>query len=170
MSFLVIICLGSVFAYLPQYFFGDRGDLRMAMRHGMALGLLFTGIDHFASAHIRYLPMIPDVLAPVGLELVYASGLAELAAAVVLLVPERVFTRIGWRNAHRAAGIALAGLFSLLVVANINVAVKGSGVHGLDFGNAYFLIRPLFQPLFVLWALYCSGVSSRFFLSGKEFK
>lgn len=91
----------------------------------MALGLLFNGIDHFASAHTRYLPMIPDALAPVGLELVYVSGLAELAAAVVLLVPARVFTTIGWRNAHRAAGIALAALFSLLVVANINVAVKG---------------------------------------------
>lgn len=168
MSFLVIICLGSLLAYLPQYFFGDRGDLRMAMRHGMALGLLFTGTDHFASAHTRYLPMIPDVLVPVGLELVYASGVAELAAALVLLVPARVFARIGWQDAHRAAGIALAALFSLLVVANIHVAVKGRGIHGLDFGYLYFLIRPLFQPLFVLWALYCTGAGSWFLRSGKE--
>ena len=48
-------------------------------------------------------------------------------------------------------------LFALLVVASINVAVKGTGVEGLDFGSAYFVLRPFFQPLFIAWALYSVG-------------
>ena len=157
MSFLAFVLVGTLLAYVPQYFFGNRRDHRMAMRHGLALALLFTGVDHFVHAHSRYVPMIPDFLAPLALPLVHITGVAELLGAVGLLVPASLYRRLGWPALQRAAGVSLAVLFALLVVANINVAVKGTGVEGLDFGSAYFLVRPFFQPLFIAWALYSVG-------------
>jgi len=159
MSFLLFILAGSLLAYLPQYFLGDRSDYRMAMRHGMALALLFTGVDHFLNAGTRYVPMIPDLLSPIALPLVHFTGAAELLGAVGLLVPAAIHRRLGLPNLQRTTGIALAVMFSLLVIANINVAIKGTGVEGLDFGQAYFVLRPFFQPLFIAWALYSVGMT-----------
>ena len=157
MSFLAFLILGSLLAYVPQYFFGDRRDHRMAMRHGLALALIFTGTDHFIHPISRYVPMIPDAMSSIGLELVYFTGAAELLGAAGLLVPASLYRRLGLPNLQRAAGAALAAMFGLLVIANINVALKGTGVDGLDFGRAYFVVRPLFQPVFIAWALYCVG-------------
>ncbi|HZH06810.1 MAG TPA: hypothetical protein VEY69_09055, partial [Lautropia sp.] len=98
MSFLVLILSASLLAYVPQFFLGDRRDLRMAMRHGMAIGLLFTGVDHFLNAATRYVPMIPDFLAPLAVPLVYVTGLAEIAGAIGLLVPVVVFRRLHLPN------------------------------------------------------------------------
>jgi hypothetical protein len=44
------------------------------------------------------------------------------------------------------------------VVANIHVALEGSRVQGLEFGAWYYYLRPFFQPIFMLWALFVSGV------------
>jgi uncharacterized membrane protein len=147
----------TLLAYLPQFFLGDRHDHRMAMRHGLAMALIFTGVDHFVSAGTRYVPMIPDALAPMALELVLLSGAAELLGAIGLLVPLGVYRRLCLPNLQRVAGASLAAMFALLVIANINVAVKGIGVEGLPFGRTYFMVRPLLQPLFMAWALYCVG-------------
>jgi len=43
-------------------------------------------------------------------------------------------------------------------MANINVALKASSVQGLEFGAWYFWLRPFFQPIPMLWALFVSGV------------
>ena len=158
MSFLLLIVAASLLAYIPQLFLGDRRDVRMAMRHGMALGLLFTGIDHFVNASSRYVPMIPDFLAPLALPLVHISGLAELAGAVGLLLPVAVFRRLRLPNLQAGAGIGLAVLFAVLLTANINVAIEGSHVEGMEFGRTYYLLRPFFQPLFIAWALYSVGL------------
>jgi uncharacterized membrane protein len=158
MSFLVLILAASLLAYVPQFLLGDRRDLRMAMRHGMAIGLLLTGADHFVNDTARYVPMIPEALAPIALPLVHLSGIAELAGAMGLLVPVAVFRRLGLPNLQAFAGACLALLFVVLVTANVNVALQGSQVDGLPFGRTYYLLRPFIQPVFVAWALYCVGL------------
>jgi uncharacterized membrane protein len=158
MSFLLLICALSLLAYIPQYFFGNRRDYRRALRHGLAGGLTCTGIDHFANAQTRYVPMLPDVLADYALKLVYTTGVAELTGALGLVLPLVVYCRLGVPYGRQWAGIGIAILFALLVIANINVALKGSHVQGLEFGAWYYWLRPLLQPLFILWALYVSGV------------
>ncbi|HEX6362319.1 MAG TPA: hypothetical protein VFZ93_05160, partial [Albitalea sp.] len=105
MSFLLFLLACSLLAYVPQFFLGDRRDRRMAMRHGMALALLFTGVDHFVHAGTRYVPMIPDLLAPAALPLVHVTGAAELLGAVGLLVPVSLYRRLGLPDLQRAAGI-----------------------------------------------------------------
>lgn len=162
MSFLLFILIGTALAWIPQRLIGQGADRRMAMRQGMALALTFTGVDHFVSAHSRYVPMIPDPLAEWALPLVQFTGAAELAGALGLAVPASLYARLGWPNLQRLAGSALAVMFCCLVAANINVAIKGTGVDGLNFlGPIYFWIRPALQPLFVGWVLYAVGAWPR---------
>jgi uncharacterized membrane protein len=158
MSFLLVIITLSVLAYIPQFLLGDRQDYRMAMRHGMAGGFLFTGIDHFVSGYSRYVPMLPDFVADHALELVYLTGAMELAGAIGLVIPLAVYHRLGMPNLRRWAGIGLAVMLAFLVIANIHVALEGNRVQGLEFGTWYYYLRPFFQPIFVLWALFVSGV------------
>jgi uncharacterized membrane protein len=157
MSFLFLILALSFAAYVPQFFLGDRRDYRLAMRHGLAGGFTFTGMDHFASAESRYLPMIPDFLAEYGLALVYFTGAAELAGAIGLVLPLALYRRLGLPNLRKWAGLGLAVMLALLVVANFNVALKGATVQGLEFGAWYYWLRPFMQPVFILWALFVSG-------------
>jgi uncharacterized membrane protein len=157
MSFLLLITVASALAWIPQALLGDRRDLRMAMRHGLALGLIFTGLDHFVSAQTRYVPMIPQFLDSQALLLVHASGAAELLGAAALLMPAALYRRLGLPDLRPAAGLALAILFAMLVIANINVAVQGTEVAGLEFGRTYYLLRPFMQPIFILWALHATG-------------
>ena len=160
MSFFLLIVALSGLAYVPQYFLGFRKDYRIAMRHGTAGGFTFTGIDHFVHAHNRYVPMLPDVLAEYALAFVYLSGAAELAGTVGLVLPLATYRRLGVPNLRTWAGIGLAVLLVFLVVANVNVAVKGSGVQRLEFGAWYYWLRLLFQPIFILWALFVAGILS----------
>jgi uncharacterized membrane protein len=157
MSFLVLLIVASAVAYVPQYFLGDRRDLRMAMRHGMALALLFTGTDHFVNDEVRYLPMMPAMFGAAALPLVWLSGAAEIAGAIGLALPLRWWPHLGLPNLRRRVGVALAVMFAVLVIANINMAIEGANVHGLEFGRTYLFIRPFLQPLFILWALFAAG-------------
>lgn len=161
MSFLFLIIILSLVAYIPQLLLGIRKDYRMAMRHGMAGGFIFTGIDHFLNAESRYLPMLPEFLADHALELVYFSGAAELAGAIGLIIPPVIYRRLGLPDLRKWAGIGLAVMLAFLVIANINVALKGHSVHGLEFGAWYYWLRPFIQPIFIIWALYVSGVIGR---------
>lgn len=157
MSFFFLISIGTVLAWALSRLLKRPLDLRSSMRWGMGLGFLFTGVDHFASGATRYAPMIPDALAAHALAWVYLTGLAELAGGLGLLIPAALYRRLGWPDLQKQAGIWLAVMLVCVVAANINVALKGETVQGLDFGAWYFWIRPLFQPVFIVWALYCVG-------------
>lgn len=160
MSFLVLIALPTAFLMLATHWSQRKILLPDAMRFGMALGFLLTGVDHFISAEIRYVPMLPTILQDWGLELVYVTGAAEILGAIGLLLPLRWYRILGLPELRRASGIGLAIMLACVVVANINVALTGQSVQGMDFGAWYFWIRPAFQPVFIVWALYCSGAWS----------
>ncbi|MDP9901083.1 DoxX family protein [Variovorax ginsengisoli] len=157
MSFFILISTGAALTWALSRWWSLQLDLRACMRWGMGLGFLFTGTDHFLNAATRYAPMIPDVAAAHALAWVYLTGAAELAGGLGLLIPVTLYRRLGLPNLQKQAGIWLAVLLVCVVAANINVALKGQTVQGLDFGAWYFWIRPLFQPIFIVWALYCVG-------------
>lgn len=161
MSFLFLISLATGIAWSLSHLFKRPLVLRDSMRWGMGLGFIFTGIDHFVSANSRYVPMIPDALAEHALAWVYLTGVAELAGGLALLLPVSLYRRLGLPNLQRHAGIGLAVMLVCVVAANINVALKGQSVQGLDFGAWYYWIRPLFQPVFIAWTLYSAGVWPR---------
>lgn len=158
MSFLILLTLLSLIAYAAGRLFKRRLPPRDAMRLGMGCAFLYTGLDHFMSGATRYVPMMPDLLENYAFELVWLTGGLEIAGAVGLLLPLRVYQRLGLPNLRGWAGVGLAVLLCVMVIANINVAVTGSHVAGLDFGPWYYWSRPFFQPVFVIWALYAAGV------------
>lgn len=162
MSFLLLIMGASALAWVVCRLAGGRPGLQWAMRWGMGLGFVFTGVDHFVNAQLRYVPMIPDLLAAQALFWVYLTGVAELAGGLGLLAPQRLLDRLGMPRLHKLAGLGLAVLLVCVVVANVHVAQQGQQVHGLPFGAWYYWVRPLLQPVFVVWALYCSGIWAGF--------
>lgn len=148
----------SALAYVPQWLLGDRKDYRMAFRHGMAGGLIWSGIDHFVSTESRYVPMLPSFFASHGVAVIYATGVLELAGALGLVVPLAVYRRLGLPNLRKWAGIGLALLLGALMVANVHIAEVATGGKTFAFAAWLYWLRLLFQPLFVIWALYVGGV------------
>lgn len=158
MSFLALIGTPTLLIALWQRWQRGRVHWADAMRWGMGLGFLFTGTDHFVNAMDRYVPMIPPQLGAYALQWVWVTGVAELLGALGLLLPLKGWAALGLPNLRPAAGIGLSLLLVCVVWANVHVAVQGQSVKGLEFGPLYYWIRPLFQPVFVVWALYASGV------------
>lgn len=118
----------------------------VAMRWGMAAGLVLFGLDHIVTPG-RYVPMIPSVV-PFPGEVVLFTGLCEIAGAVGLLTPK----------IRRITGIILALYFVCVFPANIKVAVEGLAVEGLPTSPVYYWVRLAFQPLAIWWALYSAQV------------
>ena len=165
MSFLLFMAAAATVSWLGSFVVRRPLKLRDAMRCGAAGAFLFTGVDHFISADTRYLPMMPALFGSLARPLVLFTGAAEMAGAIGLLVPMRAYRQLGLPNLRHAAGVALAVMLSFLVIANINVAINGGGVDGLAFAPWYFWVRPLFQPLIILWVLYSAGVLPRTMVS-----
>jgi len=159
MNFLMLIVAFSVFAYIPQFFFKQhRKDYRIALRHGMACGFVVAGIDHFIHLHDKYVPMLPDFFADYAVSLVYFTGAAEIVGAIGLVIPLAVYRRFRLPNLRRWVGMGYAVMLALVVVANINLAVHAARSPELASSRWYYLLRPFLQPIFIIWALFVSGV------------
>lgn len=163
MLFIILMVVFALLAYIPQFFLGDRRDMRMAMRHGMAGGFLFTGVDHFLHGQDRYVPMMPELLSPWAMELVWFTGAAEIAGAIGLVLPLGLYSRLGLPNLRYWAGLCIAVMLAFLVIANINVALQGARYSGVAdaLPGWYYWLRPALQPLIITWALYAAGVIRR---------
>src|SRR3712207_5232924 len=113
MQFLVVLLVASLVAWALPARFGGRstGD---AMRRGLTVGLVFTGVSHFAmpGSFLVYLPG----WVPFPKLIIYASGLVEIAGALALFVPR-----------YRVqVGLALAAYFVLIFPGNVYAAVSGA--------------------------------------------
>jgi uncharacterized membrane protein len=158
MSVLLLMASIAALVWLFSAVFRRATDRRTAMRFGTAGAFLFTGVDHFLSSETRYLPMMPEFFGDLRLPLIWFTGVAEIAGALALLLPLRVDEALKLPNLRRWAGLSLSVMLGFLVIANVHVALQGGGVEGLAFGAWYFWLRPLLQPLIILWVLYAAGV------------
>jgi uncharacterized membrane protein len=158
MLFIGLMVGLAALAWIPQAIWGDRRDLRMAMRHGAAGAFLFTGIDHFINTSTRYVPMIPDFLLPWAKELVWISGAGEIAGAIGLLPAPAFYARYGLPNLRYWAAVALSTMLCFLVIANVNLALKGGTYGGREMAAWYLWLRPFLQPAIILWILYAGRV------------
>lgn len=145
MLFFVMMAAVSLIAAGVSFATGHGVDLRAVMVWGMALPLMFFGVDHLAKPG-RYLPMMPDFV-PAPRQVVLFTGLCEIAGGLGLLAPQ---TRL-------AAGWALAVYFVCVFPANIKNALGGLAVEGLPTNRLYYWIRLPFQPVAIAWALYAGG-------------
>jgi uncharacterized membrane protein len=119
--------------------------MRTAARFALAGALAFAGVAHFAVT-AEFLGQVPTFL-PAREAIVQVSGVMELALAVALVVLR------GERLA--VAGWMVALFFVAVFPGNVWQAVHGSDSFGLDT-TASRLVRLPFQPVLVLWALWCT--------------
>ncbi len=121
-------------------------NLRFAMLLMMSAFYLAAGILHLTSPQ-GFIKIVPAFV-PWPAAVVWFTGLAEIAGALGLLVPQL----------RPAAGIGLA-LYALCVFpANINHAYNVVDVGGLPDSWWYHGPRFVLQPVLIWWALYCSRV------------
>ncbi len=109
--------------------------------------LVFAGVSHLSFARTAFYAQVPPWL-PLNTDfVVVASGVVEivLGAALVLLARRQV--PVGW---------VVATFFVLVFPGNISQFVTHANAFGLDSDLARG-IRLLFQPLLVIWALWCTG-------------
>jgi uncharacterized membrane protein len=112
---------------------------------GLALG--YAGIGHLTNNRQEFQAQVPTLLKDYADFVVVASGVAEIALGVGLLVLWRYRQAIGWLTAI---------FFVAIFWGNISQFVNGTDAFGLDSGTERF-VRLLFQPVLVMWALLSTG-------------
>jgi uncharacterized membrane protein len=123
--------------------------LQLAGRLLLAAALFVAGTAHLVNTSEFY-AQVPDWL-PVDEELVVvASGFVELGLAAALVVLRRHLVVVGW---------VVAAFFVAVFPGNISQYVTGTDAFGLDTDTKR-LVRLFFQPVLVIWALWCTGAWS----------
>ena len=145
MIFLLVLTLAtgtSAAVTVLRHRFSPRGAARL----GMAIAMAFAGASHLflAVPFIQHLP----TWVPLRAEIVFVSGLVEIALAFALLLPP---------PSRRRAGVALALYLVAVFPGNVYVAVFDVEVDGQP-GGAYPWVRLPLQLVFIAWALWSTRV------------
>jgi uncharacterized membrane protein len=114
----------------------------MRRRLPLALFFLFAGIMHFVKPR-AYEATVPDAL-PRQLEIVYVSGVAEIAGALALLD----------RRSAPWAGWWLIALLIAVFPANVNMAVNAERFRAVP--EALLWLRLPVQGLLIAWVWHAS--------------
>jgi len=131
------------------------------MRHSPArtvarliLGAFLTvaGISHLSFARVQFHAQVPPWLPLDADFVIIASGVVEILLGAGLLVLSRWRVQVGW---------VVAVFFILVFPGNISQFATHTDAFGLDSDLARG-IRLLFQPLLVVWALWCTGAWAAF--------
>lgn len=117
----------------------------LAGRIAMSVMLLLTGIGHFIYPAGMAL-MLPDFI-PFKMELIYFTGLIEIAAAIGLLIP-RIQKLTAWLLIIFLISIFPANIYAAIHHVNLQTATyDGSGL-------SYLWFRVPLQILFIGWVYY----------------
>ncbi|BBX48558.1 membrane protein [Mycobacterium cookii] len=116
-------------------------------RVGLGAFLIFTGVSHLSFGRTAFRAQVPPWL-PVNADVVIiSSGVVEIALGAALILLTRRQMSVGW---------AAAIFFVLVFPGNISQFVTHASAFGLDSDLARG-IRLMFQPLLVIWAMWCTG-------------
>ncbi len=107
----------------------------------LSVMVLFTASAHFTALKEDLIKMVPTVF-PAARQIVFVTGLLEIAGALGLLIPQ----------VRTAAGLCLALLFVAMVPANINAALRQIPLRGRS-ATPLWLRLPM-QVLFIALALW----------------
>ncbi|GAB5480968.1 MAG: hypothetical protein Pars92KO_07250 [Parasphingorhabdus sp.] len=138
-------------AKLPEASPVSETITRRFFRLLLAVVYLVAGILHIRSPG-GFLAITPDWV-PFPEQVIFLTGVAEIAGAIGLLIPPKLIPHIRY-----AAGIGLALYAFCVYPANINHAVNNIAIGGETASWAYHGPRLLFQPVFIWWALIAGNV------------
>lgn len=121
--------------------------LRAAARVVLGVFLVAAGTTHLTVFRAEFRAQVPAWV-PLDADLVVVgSGVVEIALGLALLV---------WRSRRAAVGVVTALFFVAIFPGNLWQYLDGVDGFGLDT-DAARLQRLFFQPVLVLWALWCTG-------------
>lgn len=120
--------------------------LRTIGRLVLGFVLFGAGLGHFVDSQ-AFLAQVPPWMPAPG-AVVTVSGVVELLlGAALIFAPRRYRPALGW---------IVAAFFIAIFPGNISQFVTGTDAFGLDSDAARF-VRLLFQPVLVVWALWCTA-------------
>jgi len=111
--------------------------------------LVLAGVSHLVQPAPFEAQVPPWFPAPAATILI--SGLVEIALGAALIVVRRRRAQVGW---------VVAAFFVVIFPGNISQFLTGADAFGLDSDLAR-AVRLLFQPVLVVWALWCTGAWSQ---------
>ena len=139
---LIVLIVSFILSLLIIFLFSHHWDYIWAGNIGMSAMLLFTAIGHFAFMD-GMTKMLPAIL-PFKKEIVWFTGLIEIAGAIGLLLPASRYE----------TAMALIIFFVLILPANILAAIKKvdyqKGTHDGP-GVKYLWFRIPLQLFFIAW-------------------
>jgi len=145
MKTLMVLISVFIISIVYTKLFRKKTDFTLSGKVAMSAMLIFAAIGHFAFSEGMAM-MLPDFI-PFKIEIVYITGILEVAAAIGLLMPKnRVLT--AW---------LLIAFFILILPANIYAAI-----HEIDFQNmniegkglSYLWFRIPLQLFFIAWTFF----------------
>lgn len=107
--------------------------------------LLLAGVGHFI-ATAEFTAQVPPWM-PAPEFVVYASGVVEIVLGLALILV---------RRQRALVGVIVAAFFIIIFPGNVWQFIEGRDAFGLDSDLAR-AVRLLFQPVLVVWALWCTG-------------
>lgn len=113
----------------------------------LGAALTYAGITHLATNRKEFLAQVPTWVPLDADFVVLASGFVEILLGLSLIILIKHQVKIGWIT---------AAFFVAIFPGNISQYVNGIDAFGLDTDQAR-LTRLFFQPLLVIWALWCTG-------------
>ena len=119
--------------------------VRIAAQVLLGAALIYTGILHLTTSRLEFQAQVPNWIPLSADFVVLASGVVEITLGLLLSSLQR----------RAAVGIATALFFVAIFPGNISQYMNEVDAFGLDSDRAR-LIRLFFQPLLVLWALWCT--------------
>ncbi|MGF7042786.1 DoxX family protein [Mucilaginibacter lappiensis] len=120
----------------------DMYNIRLSAQIAMAVMMVFTSIGHFI--YTRGMAMMLPSFIPFKKEIIYITGVLEIASAAGLLIPA-TRTITAW---------LLIIFFKVLTPANINAAIKHLNMEKGTYdgsGPRYLWFRMPLQVLFIVW-------------------
>ena len=113
----------------------------------LGAALTYAGITHLTTNRKEFLAQVPTWVPLDADFVVLASGFVEILLGLSLIILIKHQVKIGWIT---------AAFFVAIFPGNISQYINGIDAFGLDTDQAR-LTRLFFQPLLVIWALWCTG-------------
>ncbi len=117
----------------------------------LGVALTFAGFSHLGSNRQEFRAQVPTWLPLDPDFVVIASGFVEISLGLSL-----IFTLLIFKRYRRVVGLITALFFVAIFPGNINQYLNQIDAFGLDTDQKR-LIRLFFQPILVIWALWCCG-------------
>ncbi|MGH2624125.1 MAG: DoxX family protein [Sphingobacterium sp.] len=145
MNTLIVIVTTFIISIGITKLFRKRADFMLSGKIAMSAMLIFTAIGHFAFTQGMSM-MLPDFI-PYKIEIIYITGIIEVAAAIGLLIPR-----------HRVLTAWLLIIFFVLILpANIYAAIHEIDFQNMDIeakGVSYLWFRIPLQLFFIAWTFF----------------